>query len=201
MRAHALHTKKRHGEKLQKNSSMNCEIPKCEDTDPALSGTHIWLDLNQCEVQFMVDVFDRGFILGPALEFYLDLLLVGEDVGIGDNEPILRHYESGAAGGRDFLVGERRPVREEDSSVSRGAGKSGSPVFVCESQEASHLSAIFPGVFSCIYSCLTHFHVLCELPGARPGYLFWTHLRSGCRPLFPPSDQCGNLMRTGQTWC
>lgn len=55
----------------------------------------------------MVDVFDGGFIPGPALELYLDLLLVGEDVGIGDNEPILRHYEPRAAGGRDFLVGER----------------------------------------------------------------------------------------------
>lgn len=55
----------------------------------------------------MVDVFDSGFILGPALELDLDLLLVGEDVGIGDNEPILRHYEPRAAGRRDFLVRER----------------------------------------------------------------------------------------------
>lgn len=87
---------------------MNCEILTCEVSDSAaLSGTHIWLDLNQCKVQFMVDVFDGGFIPGPALELYLDLLLVGEDVGIGDNEPILRHYEPRAAGGRDFLVGER----------------------------------------------------------------------------------------------
>lgn len=55
----------------------------------------------------MVDVFDSGFILFPTLELDLDLLLVGEDVGIGDNKPILRHYEPGAAGRRDFLVGER----------------------------------------------------------------------------------------------
>ena len=55
----------------------------------------------------MVDVFDRGFILGTALKLHLDLLLVGEDVGIGDDEPILRHDEPGAAGGGDVLVGER----------------------------------------------------------------------------------------------
>lgn len=55
----------------------------------------------------MVDVFDRGFIAGPTLEFYLDLLMVGEDVSIGDDESILRHYEPRATGGRDFLVGER----------------------------------------------------------------------------------------------
>lgn len=78
-----------------------------ENADSALSGTHIGLNLNQCKVQFMVDVFDSGFILGPALELDLDLLLVREDMGIGDNQPILRHYEPGAAGRRDFLVRER----------------------------------------------------------------------------------------------
>lgn len=55
----------------------------------------------------MVNVFDSSFIAGPTLEFYLDLLMVGEDVSIGDDESILRHYEPRATRGRDFLVGER----------------------------------------------------------------------------------------------
>lgn len=71
------------------------------------SQTHVWLNLNESEIQFMVNVLDGGFILDPALELHLDPLPVGEDVGIGNNEPILRHYEPRATGCRNILASER----------------------------------------------------------------------------------------------
>lgn len=55
----------------------------------------------------MVNVFDSGFILDPILELYLDPMPVGEDMGISNNEPILRHYEPTGTGRRDILVAER----------------------------------------------------------------------------------------------
>lgn len=73
----------------------------------SLWSTHIWLNLNQCKIQFMVNVLNGGFILDPTLELHLDPLMVGEDVGIGYNEPILRHYEPRATGCRNILVAER----------------------------------------------------------------------------------------------
>lgn len=69
--------------------------------------THVWLNLNQRKIQFMVNVLDSGFILDPTLELHLDPLLVGEDVGIGNNEPILRHYEPRATGCRNILAAKR----------------------------------------------------------------------------------------------
>lgn len=55
----------------------------------------------------MVNVLDSGFILDPTLKLCLDSLPVGDDVGIGNDEPILRHYEPRATGHRDVLAAER----------------------------------------------------------------------------------------------
>lgn len=55
----------------------------------------------------MVNVLDSGFILDPTLELRLDSLPVGEDMGIGNDEPILRHYEPRATGYRNILAAER----------------------------------------------------------------------------------------------
>lgn len=71
------------------------------------SHTNLWLNLNQCKIQFMVNVLDSGFILDPTLELHLDSLPVGEDVGISNNKPILRHYEPRATGCRNILDAER----------------------------------------------------------------------------------------------
>ena len=58
----------------------------------------------------MVNVLDSGFILDPTLELHLDSLPVGEDMGIGNDEPVLRHYEPRATGCRNLLPAERGPV-------------------------------------------------------------------------------------------
>lgn len=55
----------------------------------------------------MVDVLDSGFIPDPTLELHLDSLPVVEDMGIGNDEPILRHYEPRATGYRNILAVER----------------------------------------------------------------------------------------------
>lgn len=88
--------------------------------------THIWLNLNQCKIQFMVNVLDSGLILDPTLELHLDPLLVAEDMGIGNNEPILRHYEPRATGCRNILAAKRRPVPARQQHKQR-AGNSGDP--------------------------------------------------------------------------
>lgn len=69
--------------------------------------THIWLNLNQCKIQLMVNVLDSGFILDPTVELHSDPLPVGENVGIGNNEPVLRHYEPRATGCRNSLTAQR----------------------------------------------------------------------------------------------
>lgn len=90
------------------------------------SQTHIWLSFNQGKIQFMVSVLDSGFILDPALELHLDPLLVREDVGIGNNKPILRYYEPRATGCRNILTAERRPVSARQQHKQK-EGKSGHP--------------------------------------------------------------------------
>ena len=74
----------------------------------------------------MVNVLDGGFILDPTLQLHLDPLLVSEDVGVGNNEPILRHYEARGTGCRNILTAKRRPVSARQQHKPR-ADKSGHP--------------------------------------------------------------------------
>lgn len=122
----------------------------------------------------MVNVLDSGFILDPTLELHLDSLMVGEDVGTGYNEPILRHYEPRATGCRNILVAERWPVSARRQYKLR-AGKSGDPP-QSGNTRTSHLSSIPPPVFSQLYFslcvsvlslCYWTLHVQCL------GHLLW----------------------------
>lgn len=150
------------------------------------SQTHIWLSFNQGKIQFMVNVLDSGFILDPTLELHLDPLLVREDVGIGNNKPILRYYEPRATGCRNILTAERRPVSARQQLSRRRANQG-----IRHSPEAwepgiyetfFHHSFLRHFTFPCLFSFSPHVIRLCV---QCPGRLLETGLRADSNSAFP----------------
>lgn len=138
----------------------------------------------------MVNVLDGGFILDPTLQLHLDPLLVSEDMGIGNNEPILRHYEPRGTGRRDILTAERRPVSARQQHKPR-AGKSGHPPYSGSTRNLAFVKHSLTLASSdilllpvSILSTLTGLCVQC------PGHLLGTGLRADSNsplPGMPPS--------------
>lgn len=98
----------------------------CQDQAVFLPAPYPWLDLDGGDVGLLVNVLDGRFIGVPVLELHFQLLppscraAAGHHVGIGDNQPRVRHDKARATGEGD--------VAAEQGVPTQGASKKSSLV-------------------------------------------------------------------------